>query len=126
MNIILLSGGTGKRLWPLTNNTKPKAFLEVFKREDGLSESMLQRTYRMIHEVFPDSLVTIAASENHIDLIREQIGEDAFISAEPCSKNAFPAISLASAYLYDVLGVSKDESVIVCPIDSYVRKIIIS
>ncbi len=62
MNVILLSGGSGKRLWPLSNEVRSKQFLKIFKREDGTSESMIQRMYRMIHEVDADSKVTIVIS----------------------------------------------------------------
>ena len=47
MNIILLSGGSGKRLWPLSNDVRSKQFLKIFQREDGVKESMVQRMYRI-------------------------------------------------------------------------------
>ncbi|WP_365338497.1 sugar phosphate nucleotidyltransferase [uncultured Parabacteroides sp.] len=43
---MLLSGGSGKRLWPLSNNIRSKQFLSLFKRNDGKMESMLQRVVR--------------------------------------------------------------------------------
>lgn len=45
MNIVLLSGGSGKRLWPLSNNIRSKQFIKIFKQEDGSYESMVQRVY---------------------------------------------------------------------------------
>lgn len=122
MNVVLLSGGSGKRLWPLSNEVRSKQFLKIFKREDGTSESMIQRMYRMIHEVDADSKVTIATSLNQVDSIRVQVGEDVGISIEPCRRDTFPAIALATAYLHDVQGVSEDEVVIVCPVDPYVER----
>ena len=59
MNIILLSGGSGKRLWPLSNEVRSKQFLKIFEKQDGAHESMVQRMYRMICEVDPDASVTI-------------------------------------------------------------------
>ena len=50
MNIILLSGGSGKRLWPLSNDIRSKQFIKIFKTVDGY-ESMVQRVYRQIKEV---------------------------------------------------------------------------
>ena len=64
MNIILLSGGSGKRLWPLSNEVRSKQFLKIFKRSDGTHESMVQRVYRMIRGIDPEARVTIATSEN--------------------------------------------------------------
>lgn len=42
MNIILLSGGSGQRLWPLSNNVRSKQFIKVLQGEDGQLESMVQ------------------------------------------------------------------------------------
>lgn len=121
MNIILLSGGSGKRLWPLSNDIRSKQFIKIFKCEDGSYESMVQRVYRQIREVDADATVTIATSKTQVSAIHNQLGEDVGISIEPCRKDTFPAIALATAYLHDVMGVSKDEVVIVCPVDPYVE-----
>ena len=45
MNIVLLSGGSGKRLWPLSNDIRSKQFIKIFKDADGELESMVQRVY---------------------------------------------------------------------------------
>lgn len=121
MNIILLSGGSGKRLWPLSNEVRSKQFLKIFKKDDGTPESMVQRMYRMICEVDADATVTIATSENQVTAIKSQLDEKVGISVEPCRRDTFPAIALAVAYLHDVKGVSADEAVIVCPVDPYVE-----
>ena len=120
MNIILLSGGSGKRLWPLSNDVRSKQFLKVFRKADGAKESMAQRMFRMIREVEPDSVITIATSENQIPQIRAQLGDDVGISVEPSRRDTFPAIALAAAYLANQ-GVGKDEPVVVCPVDPYVE-----
>ena len=83
MNIILLSGGSGKRLWPLSNDVRSKQFLKIFEKGDGTRESMAQRMYRMIKEVDESANVTIATSENQIPQIRAQLGEEVGISVEP-------------------------------------------
>ena len=120
MNIILLSGGSGKRLWPLSNEVRSKQFLKIFKREDGARESMAQRMYRMIKEVDPDATITIATSENQLPQIRDQLGEKVGVSIEPTRRDTFPAIALAAAYLKKS-GVEENESVVVCPVDPYVN-----
>ncbi|MBE6161596.1 MAG: cupin domain-containing protein [Firmicutes bacterium] len=121
MNIILLSGGSGKRLWPLSNDIRSKQFIKVFKKEDGEYESMLQRMYKGIKEVNKDSNVTIATSSTQTSIIKNQLGENIDISIEPCRRDTFPAIALATAYLHDVKKISTDESVVVCPVDPYVE-----
>lgn len=121
MNIILLSGGSGKRLWPLSNDIRSKQFIKLFKQEDGSYESMVQRIYRQIKKVDPKGTITIATSKAQISAIHNQLGEQVGISAEPCRRDTFPAIVLASAYLADVKGVDPEEPVVVCPVDPYVE-----
>lgn len=120
MNIVLLSGGSGKRLWPLSNDIRSKQFIKIFKNEDGTYESMVQRMYRQIKSVDTDATVTIATSKAQVSSIYNQLGDNVGVSMEPCRKDTFPAIALATAYLSDVLNISKDESVVVVPVDPYV------
>ena len=108
MNIILLSGGSGKRLWPLSNEVRSKQFLKIFKREDGSHESMVQRMYRMIKEVDGEAEITVATSDNQVFSIKNQLGSNVGISIEPCRRDTFAAIALATAYLHDVQGVPED------------------
>ena len=120
MNIVLLSGGSGKRLWPLSNDIRSKQFIKIFKKEDGQYESMVQRVYGQIRKVDADAKITIATSSTQVSSIYNQLGEGVGISLEPCRRDTFPAIALATAYLHDVQGVSQDEAVVVCPVDPYV------
>lgn len=119
MNIILLSGGSGKRLWPLSNDVRSKQFIKLFRNDDNF-ESMVQRVYRQITAVDADTKVTIATSKAQVSAIKNQLGEKVSICVEPCRRDTFPAIVLAVAYLHDELGISNDEAVVVCPVDPYV------
>lgn len=121
MNIILLSGGSGKRLWPLSNDIRSKQFIKIFKKDNGEYESMVQRIYHQIMVVDPKTTVTIATSKSQVSAIHNQLGEDVGISVEPCRRDTFAAIALATAYLHDVQGVSENEAVVVCPVDPYVE-----
>ena len=120
MNIILLSGGSGKRLWPLSNDIRSKQFIKIFKKPDGEYESMVQRIYSQIKTVDPDATVTIATSKSQVSAIHNQLGENVGISVEPCRRDTFAAIALATAYLHDMQGVPESEAVVVCPVDPYV------
>lgn len=120
MNVILLSGGSGKRLWPLSNDIRSKQFIKIFKTETGY-ESMVQRVYRQITAVDPDANVTIATSKTQVSSIHNQLGDAVGVCVEPCRRDTFPAIALATAYLHDVKGVSLEEPVVVCPVDPYVN-----
>lgn len=122
MNIVLLSGGSGKRLWPLSNDIRSKQFIKIFKNNDGEYESMVQRVYRQIKAVDTNATVTIATSKSQVSSIHNQLGEEVGISIEPCRRDTFPAIALATAYLHYVQGVSEDEAVVVCPVDPYVNE----
>ena len=120
MHIILLSGGSGKRLWPLSNDIRSKQFIKIFKTADGY-ESMVQRVYRQITEVDRDATVTIATSKAQVSSIHNQLGDAVGVCVEPCRRDTFPAIALATAYLHDVKGVGLEEPVVVCPVDPYVN-----
>ena len=121
MNIVLLSGGSGKRLWPLSNDIRSKQFIKIFKKEDGSFESMVQRVYHQIKKVDKDADITIATSKTQVSAIHNQLGNEVGVSIEPCRRDTFPAIALYTAYLVDVKGISPDESVVVCPVDPYVE-----
>ena len=121
MNIILLSGGSGKRLWPLSNDIRSKQFLKVFKREDGAYESMVQRMVRGLQKADPSVKITFATSAQQVAPLQAQLGETVDVSVEPSRRDTFPAIALATAYLRDVREVSASDTVVVCPVDPYVE-----
>ena len=120
MNIILLSGGSGKRLWPLSNDVRSKQFIKLFKNDENQYESMVQRVYRQITTVDPDVRLTIATSKSQVSAIKNQLDDNVAVCVEPCRRDTFPAIVLAAAYLHDELGVGEEEAVVVCPVDPYV------
>ena len=126
MNIVLLSGGSGKRLWPLSNEVRSKQFIKIFKTDNTIEgdnstyESMLQRVYRQIKSVDQYAAITIATSKSQVSAIHNQIGAGVSVSVEPCRRDTFPAIALATAYLHDIQRVSAEDAVVVCPVDSYV------
>ena len=116
MQIILLSGGSGQRLWPLSNDLRSKQFLKIFSG----GESMLQRTLKQIRRTNEEASITIAAAKKQVPLLKKYVGENFDISTEPCRKNTFPAIALAAAYLRDVKKICADEKLLICPVDPYV------
>ncbi|MDP3385813.1 MAG: sugar phosphate nucleotidyltransferase [Eubacteriales bacterium] len=119
MKIILLSGGSGKRLWPLSNDTRSKQFLKLLKRPDGQYESMVQRVYRQIRSVSQDSQITVATVASQMDSIKSQLGDHVDIVLEPERRDTFPAIALACAYLQFEKECPLDEVVMVMPVDTY-------
>lgn len=122
MNIILLSGGSGTRLWPLSNDIRSKQFIKIFRNDKNEYESMIQRIYRQIKEIHPDAEITIATAKKQVSTIRNQLQLEQSICAEPARKDTFPAIALAGSYLKYEKNISENETIIICPIDSYVEK----
>ena len=120
MQIVLLSGGSGKRLWPLSNDVRSKQFLKIVRDERGGVESMVQRVYRQIMAAKLGAEITIATSITQVESIRNQLGDSVSIIVEPARRNTFPAIALASAYLFYEKKCSPDETVLVLPVDPYV------
>ena len=119
INLILLSGGSGKRLWPLSNGVRSKQFLKVLKNPEGKYESMVQRIVRQISEAELNASITIATGISHVDSIASQLGTAVEVVAEPERRDTFPAIALASSYLYKSKNLSRDDVVVVMPIDPY-------
>lgn len=120
MKIVLLSGGSGKRLWPLSNDIRSKQFLKVVKNENGETESMLQRMYRQMEGAGLGAGITIATSATQVESIRGQLGEKVSLVVEPERRNTFPAIALSAAFLHFKKKCKLDETVIVLPVDPYV------
>ena len=120
MNYILLSGGSGKRLWPLSNEVRSKQFIKILKSSDGSIESMVQRVYRQINTIDKNANITIATSVNQVPQLKNQLGNNIDISIEPARRDTFPAIALASLYLIDKKNISLDDTVVISPVDPYV------
>lgn len=121
MHIVLLSGGSGKRLWPLSNDIRSKQFIPFFRQSDGARHSMAQRVCGQVRHAIPGAQITIATSKTQVSVLRNQLGDAVDICVEPCRRDTFPAIALVSAYLHDVKGVDENEAVVVCPVDPYVE-----
>lgn len=119
MNFILLSGGSGKRLWPLSNDSRSKQFLKVLDN-NGKLESMVQRVWRQLEKLHISESTVIATSKSQVDMIQSQLGSHVPLIIEPERRDTFPAIALAATYLYSVKGSSLKDVVGVLPVDPYV------
>nr|WP_243895948.1 sugar phosphate nucleotidyltransferase [Paenibacillus sp. F411] len=119
--MILLSGGSGNRLWPLSNETRSKQFLKVLKGPDGQPQSMVQRVWSQLGELQLQSTAAVATGKSQVELLQSQLGYELEIIVEPERRDTFPAIALSACYLYSMKGASLDEIVAVLPVDPYVE-----
>lgn len=128
MKIVLLSGGSGQRLWPLSNDSCSKQYIKFIQRDPnahkvGVSDncSMLQRVYEQLEAVGLAKEVVIVASEAQKELIVSQLPEDKIkMALEPMRRDTFPAVMLAVSFLYNSCKISENEAIVVLPVDPYV------
>ena len=132
MKIVLLSGGSGQRLWPLSNDAYSKQYIKFIDHDFGIPEefyvspksekcSMLQRVYEQLSAVGLGDDVIIAASEAQKEIIMSQLGDRVKVSVEPVRRDTFPAVVIASAFAKDECEVSEDEVITIVPVDPYVN-----
>ncbi|MBR3285972.1 MAG: NTP transferase domain-containing protein, partial [Bacteroidales bacterium] len=119
MRLILLSGGSGKRLWPLSNEARSKQFLPLLQGPDGNRESMVQRVLRQASEAGLGNDIVLATNASQKDIIQNQLGENIETVLEPERRDTFPAIALAVSYLAKEKGCGREDVVVVMPCDPY-------
>lgn len=119
MKILLLSGGSGQRLWPLSNDYCSKQYIKVLSGDNG-RQSMLQRVFSQLKKVGRSEDAVIIASEAQKDIIYSQLGSNAKIAFEPSRRDTFPAILLGCSWLYEQ-DYNEDEIVVVMPVDPFVE-----
>lgn len=119
MQLVLLSGGSGKRLWPLSNDARSKQFLPLLAAPNGGKESMIQRVVRQIREAELTSNITFVTNIVQRDSIINQLGEEVSVVTEPERRDTFPAIALVASYLEKEKACDKNEIVVIMPCDVY-------
>lgn len=120
MKLILLSGGSGKRLWPLSNDTRSKQFLKVLEGQSLQQESMVQRVWGQLETTGLAKDAMVATSKMQRDMIFSHVGEEVPLIIEPERRDTYPAIALAATHLSSIQQVNRDEVIVVLPVDPYV------
>ncbi|MRN55287.1 cupin domain-containing protein [Paenibacillus sp. LC-T2] len=121
LQVVLLSGGSGKRLWPLSNEVRSKAFLKLLPKEGGGVESMIERVCRGLAEAGLLTSCCIVTHRSQVEITRKSVGGDIPVLAEPLKRGTFTAVALAASYLHSVRKIRSEEIVVVIPVDSYVE-----
>lgn len=120
MKIVLLSGGSGRRLWPLSNDVYAKQYIKLVEGEDSNEKySMIQRVWKQLEicNLVGDAVI-IANTAQH-EIIQNQLGNDINVAIEPEQRDTFPAVMLSCAYIKSVINANSDDFVVVLPVDPY-------
>ena len=94
---LILAGGNGSRLWPISRTTKPKQFLDLF----GTGRTLLQQTYDRVAQFFDPSHIYISTNVAYLPLIYEQLPEvdDLHILEEPLRRGTLAAVAWGSVFI---------------------------
>lgn len=110
---VILAGGSGSRLWPLSRELYPKQLLNLYAEK-----SLLQSTFERLNKFIPSSNIISITNTKHHANVKMQLGklsENSIILAEPISKNTAPAIALSVKYIIE--NSENDETILVVPSD---------
>ena len=113
--VIIMAGGKGTRLWPLSTRKRPKQFLDLLGRGQTLLQETVQRAQLL---TLPEHIYVVAPGE-YESLVRSQVPEVHFI-AEPAPRNTAPTIAYAMQYLLQ-RGYQPADVMVVLPSDHYIE-----
>lgn len=115
---VILAGGSGSRLWPLSRELYPKQLLNLCAEK-----SLLQSTFEMLNKFIPASEIISVTNSKHQANVKMQLGdlcESPVILAEPLSKNTAPAIAICVKYILETSD--NDENILVVPSDLLIKE----
>ena len=121
MRIILLCGGEGRRLWPLSRPGRTKPFIPLFEGAGG-KRSSIQRIWEQLEKNGLSSFTYIVIQSSGLPLLLEQLGPSVPYLIEPDGKGTYPAVVYAAACLRSKQLLGSEVAIIVLPADLYVEE----
>lgn len=115
-HLVIMAGGIGNRLWPLSTPDRPKQFIDV----TGCGKTLLQQTAGRFASIVPEKNIWVVTSEKYRDIIYEQLPgvPHENVLLEPCMRNTAPCIAYVG---WKIKSVSPDAEIIVTPSDHMVK-----
>lgn len=115
---VIMAGGVGSRLWPLSKPETPKQFIDI----RGNGKSLLQETYERLKNICPKENIYIVTSDNLVKDVSLQLESipNSNILGEPCRRNTAACIAYAS---YKIYKRDSEANIIICPADHYIGDI---
>lgn len=115
MYYVLLAGGNGERLWPLSNDATPKQLLAL-----GAEETLLDQAIDRIVPLAQKEHIQVSTTERHMEKIRSAVGNKiGGIILEPAARNTAPAILLSCMRIY---AEDPDAVIVFLPADAYIPR----
>jgi mannose-1-phosphate guanylyltransferase/mannose-6-phosphate isomerase len=119
MYSVILAGGSGSRLWPLSRELYPKQLLNIQNKE-----SLLQETYKRVAEFVPANHIVSVTNTNHLANVRYQLSsftKTPIVLSEPLAKNTASAIAVSVKYIIDTDKKASDDVILVVPSDHKIK-----
>jgi len=115
--VVIMAGGTGTRLWPVSTTAKPKQFHDLL----GVGKSLLRMTYERFASQIPSENIYIVTNEAYDDLVKEQLPElgEQQILLEPNKRNTAPCVAYAA---YKIASKDPEATMVVAPADHLILK----